>query len=53
MLELHDDHYGHRSTLVTSQMPVDKRHPLIGDKPLGDAIIDRLEHYAYRGQPNL
>jgi len=24
MLELLDDRYGHRSTLVTSQMPVDK-----------------------------
>ncbi|WP_338806850.1 IS21-like element ISPsy14 family helper ATPase IstB [Pseudomonas chlororaphis] len=44
MLELLDD----RSTLVTSQMPVDKWHALIGDPTLGDAILDRLVHNAYR-----
>jgi len=48
MLELLDDRYGHRSTLVTSQMPVDKWHALIGDPTLGDAILDRLVHNAYR-----
>ncbi|MBI6552304.1 IS21-like element ISPsy14 family helper ATPase IstB, partial [Pseudomonas veronii] len=37
MLELLDDRYGNRSTLVTSQMPVDKWHALIGDPTLGDA----------------
>ena len=31
MLELLDDRYGQRSTLVTSQMPVDNWHELIGD----------------------
>ncbi|EPN14435.1 ATP-binding protein, partial [Pseudomonas syringae] len=36
------------STLVTSQMPVDKWHALIGDPTLGDAILDRLVHNAYR-----
>ncbi|PYD84429.1 AAA family ATPase, partial [Pseudomonas syringae pv. pisi] len=44
MLELLDDRYGNRSTLVTSQMPVDKWHALIGDPTLGDAILDRLVH---------
>ena len=48
MLELLDDRYGHRSTLVPSQMPVDKWHALIGDPTLGDAILDRLVHNAYR-----
>lgn len=48
MLELLDDRYGNRSTLVTSQMPVDKWHALIGDLTLGDAILDRLVHNAYR-----
>ncbi len=48
MLELLDDRYGNRSTLVTSQMPVDKWHALIGDPTLGDAILDRLVHNAYR-----
>ncbi|WP_110949225.1 IS21-like element ISPsy14 family helper ATPase IstB [Pseudomonas bohemica] len=48
MLELLDDRYGNRSTLVTSQMPVGKWHALIGDPTLGDAILDRLVHNAYR-----
>lgn len=48
MLELLDDRYGNSSTLVTSQMPVDKWHALIGDPTLGDAILDRLVHNAYR-----
>jgi DNA replication protein DnaC len=48
ILELLDDRYGNRSTLVTSQMPVDKWHALIGDPTLGDAILDRLVHNAYR-----
>ncbi len=48
MLELLDDRYGNRSTLVTSQMPVDKWHALIGDPTLGDAILDQLVHNPYR-----
>lgn len=51
MLELLDDRYGNRSTLVTSQMPVDKWHALIGDPTLGDAILDCLLHNAYRTEP--
>lgn len=50
MLELLDDRYGQRSTLVTSQLPVDNWHQLIGDPTLGDAILDRLVHNAYRIQ---
>lgn len=48
ILELLNDHYGNRSTLVTSQMPVDKWHALIGDPTLGGAIIDWLVRNAYR-----
>jgi DNA replication protein DnaC len=48
MLELLDDRYGQRSTIVTSQMPVDNWHELIGDPTLADAILDRLVHNAYR-----
>lgn len=40
--------YGQRSTIVTSQMPVDNWHELIGDPTLADAILDRLMHNAYR-----
>ena len=48
LLELLDDRHGTRSTLVTSQVPVDHWHEVIGDPTLGDAILDRLVHSAYR-----
>ena len=48
LLELIDDRHGNRSTVVTSQVPVDHWHEVIGDPTLGDAIIDRLVHNAYR-----
>ena len=48
LLELLDDRHGNRSTVVTSQVPVDHWHQVIGDPTLGDAILDRLVHSAYR-----
>ena len=48
LLELLDDRHGNRSTLVTSQVPVDHWRDVIGDSPLGDAIVDHLGQNAYR-----
>lgn len=48
LLELLEDRYRARSTLITSQLPVDRWHELIGDPTLADAILDRLVHNAYR-----
>ena len=48
LLELLDDRHGQRSTLVTSQRPIEHWHELIGDPTLADAILDRLVHSAYR-----
>jgi len=48
LLELLDDRHGNRSTIVTSQLPVDHWHEIIGDPTLADAILDRLIHNAYR-----
>jgi DNA replication protein DnaC len=48
LLELLDDRHGSRSTIVTSQVPVEHWHEVIGDPTLGDAILDRLVHNAYR-----
>jgi DNA replication protein DnaC len=48
LLELLDDRHGNRSTLVTSQLPVEHWHETIGDPTLADAILDRLIHNAYR-----
>ena len=33
---------------MTSQLPVDHWHDIIGDPTLADAILDRLIHNAYR-----
>lgn len=48
LLEILDDRYGVRATLVTSQFPVENWHELIGDPTLADAILDRLIHNAYK-----
>src|SRR3546814_6304167 len=48
LLEILEDRYGNRSTLVTSQLPVTKWHELIGDATYADAILDRLVHNAHR-----
>src|SRR5438093_7550187 len=48
LLEILDDRYGRRSTVVTSQLPVDRWHQLIGDPTYADAILDRLVHNAHR-----
>ena len=34
--------------LITSQLPVDRWHDMIGNPTLADAILDRLVHNAYR-----
>lgn len=48
LLELIEDRYGRRATLVTSQLPIEHWHELIGDPTFGDAILDRLLHQAHR-----
>ena len=48
LLEIMEDRTGRRATLVTSQVPVDHWHDLIGDATFGDAILDRLVHHAHR-----
>jgi DNA replication protein DnaC len=48
LLEILDDRYGVRSTVVTSQFPVENWHELIADPTLADAILDRLVHNAYK-----
>ena len=48
LLELLEDRHANRSTIVTSQVPVDHWHEIIGNPTLADAILDRLVHNAYR-----
>ena len=37
-----------RSTVITSQLPLDRWHEIIGDPTYADAILDRLVHNAHR-----
>ena len=48
LLEIVDDRYQRRSTIVTSQIPLKQWHSAIGDPTLADAILDRLVHNAYK-----
>jgi len=47
-LEICDDRYQRRSTILTSQVPVTHWHEQIGDPSIADSIMDRLVHNAYR-----
>lgn len=48
LLEILEDRYASRSTLVTSQIPIEKWHDILGDPTFADAILDRLVHNAYK-----
>ena len=48
LLDILDDRHDRKSTVVTSQLPVDLWHKMIGEPTHADAILDRLVHNAYR-----
>ena len=48
LLEVLEDRYGTRSTIVTSQVPPEKWHKHIADPTHADAICDRLIHNAHK-----
>ena len=48
LLEILEDRYGTRSTIITSQLPPTQWHDYIGEPTLADAICDRLFHNAHR-----
>jgi DNA replication protein DnaC len=50
LLDILDDRYGHFSTMIITQVPVDVWHERIPDPTLADAILDRLVNNAYRLQ---
>lgn len=47
-LEIIEDRHEVRSTILTSQVPVEKWHEIIGDKTVADAILDRLVYSSHR-----
>ncbi|MCY3629967.1 MAG: IS21-like element helper ATPase IstB [Bacteroidota bacterium] len=50
LMELLDDRYTVRSTIATSQYPLDKWYETMEDPTLADAILDRLVNNAYKIQ---
>jgi DNA replication protein DnaC len=48
LLELLDDRYGARSTLITSQLPIEHWHTYLGSPTVADAILDRVLHNAHK-----
>jgi DNA replication protein DnaC len=48
LLEIFEDRHELRSTLITSQFPLQNWHDLIADPTLADAILDRIIHNAYK-----
>lgn len=48
LLEIVEDRYDAGSILITSQLPTENWHDIIGDPTIADAILDRIVHNAYR-----
>ncbi len=48
LLEIVEDRYDAGSILITSQLPLENWHDIIGDPTIADAILDRVVHTAYR-----
>jgi DNA replication protein DnaC len=45
--EILEDRHNLKSTLITSQLPIENWHEQIGDPTLADAILDRLVHSSH------
>jgi DNA replication protein DnaC len=48
LLEIMDDRYQKRSTIIVSQLPTDNWYETIGDPTIADAILDRFIHNAHK-----
>ena len=48
LLELFEERYQRRSTIITAQLPVSSWHDMIGEPTIADAILDRVVHNAHR-----
>lgn len=47
ILEVLEDRHGISSTIISSQIPLDKWHDTIGDPTIADAVLDRVVHNAH------
>ncbi|UAW64357.1 IS21-like element helper ATPase IstB [Mycoavidus sp. HKI] len=48
LLEIIDDRVSSRSTLITSQLPIEHWHEYLNDPTLADAILDRIVHQSHK-----
>ncbi len=48
LLEVIDERSMRRSTMVSSQLPLENWHTALGDPTVADAILDRLVHNSYK-----
>jgi len=48
ILEVIEDRHKVRSTIVVSQIPIDKWHEVVGNPAIADAILDRIVHNSYK-----
>lgn len=48
LMDIIEDRYGKKTTILTSQVPVKNWYDLIGDKTVADAVLDRLVLNALR-----
>jgi len=48
LLEIIEDRHQKSSTIIASQLPIDKWYDVIGENTIADAILDRLVHTSHR-----
>lgn len=48
LMEIIEDRHGKKSTLLTSQIPINQWHEVIGEQTIADAVLDRIVHDAQR-----
>lgn len=48
MMEIVEERHGRGALIITSQIPIDRWHDVIGDPTYADAILDRIIHTAHR-----
>jgi DNA replication protein DnaC len=48
LLEIIEDRHGKKSTMISSQIPVNKWYELLEEQTIADAILDRIVHTSHR-----
>ncbi|MBT5527670.1 MAG: ATP-binding protein, partial [Cytophagia bacterium] len=48
LMDIIEDRYSHKSTIVASQIPVSTWYDIIGEGTIADAILDRIVNSSHR-----